>query len=166
MDHERRAALHRGLEATEQAAAMLTAAGVPRMPARVMMALAGSPDEGYTAAEIADRLGVSAAAVSGAVRYLVSMRLVHRRSRPGDRRDRYDLAEDSWEGVVTTNAPLYARLADHLERIAAENASAPASAARARDTADFLRFLAERMPRLAAEWRAGRGEAEAGRRDG
>ena len=49
---------------------MLTAAGMPRMPARVMMALVGSPDEGYTAAELAERLGVSAAAVSGAVRYL------------------------------------------------------------------------------------------------
>ena len=77
---------HPGAEAAEQAAAMLTAVGMPRMPARVMMALAGSPDEGYTAADLADRLGVSAAAVSGAVRYLVSMRLIHRLSRPGDRR--------------------------------------------------------------------------------
>src|SRR5690606_29896655 len=49
---------HAGLEAAEQAAAMLNAAGMPRMPARVMMALAGSPDDGYTAAELAGRLGV------------------------------------------------------------------------------------------------------------
>ena len=55
---------HPGAEAAEQAAAMLTAVGMPRMPARVMMALAGSPDDGYTAAELAERLGVSAAAVS------------------------------------------------------------------------------------------------------
>ncbi|MFB7894402.1 GbsR/MarR family transcriptional regulator [Microbacterium sp. NPDC056044] len=151
---------HPGAEAAEQAAAMLTAVGMPRMPARVMMALAGSPDEGYTAADLADRLGVSAAAVSGAVRYLVSMRLIHRLSRPGDRRDRYDLAEDSWSGMITANAPLYGTLAASLDRIADENPEAPASAARAHEIADFLRYLAERMPRLAAEWRAGRDEAE------
>jgi DNA-binding MarR family transcriptional regulator len=131
------------------------------MPARVMMALAGAPDEGYTAADLADRLGVSAAAVSGAVRYLVSLRLIHRRSRPGDRRDRYDLTEDAWTGMIAANAPLYADLAAYLDRIADEN-PAPASAARAHHIADFLRFLSVRMPQLADEWRAERDAAEGG----
>lgn len=147
---------HPGVEPAEQAAAMLTAAGMARMPARVMMALVGSPDDGYTAAELADRLGVSPAAVSGAVRYLVSMRFIHRLSRPGDRLARYDLTDDSWSGMMTANAPLYARLAVHMEVIADENAGAPISQTRARETASFLRFLAERMPQLAAEWRAQR----------
>ena len=153
---------HAGVEAAEQAAAMLNAAGMPRMPARVMMALAGSPDEGYTAAELGERLGVSAAAVSGAVRYLVTLRFVQRLSRPGDRRDRYDLVDDSWSGMVAANAPLYGTLADYLDRIADENRDAPVSAARAHDTADFLRYLAERMPQLAAEWRATREAPPAG----
>lgn len=147
---------HPGVEAAEQAAAMLAAAGMARMPARVMMALVGSPDEGYTAAELADRLGVSPAAVSGAVRYLISMRLIQRLSRPGDRRDRYDLTDDAWSGMITSNAPLYAALAGHMDRIADENADAPISVARAREVADFLRFLTERMPRLVDEWRAER----------
>jgi predicted transcriptional regulator len=149
-----------GIEPAEQAAAMMTAAGMARMPARVMMALVGSPDEGYTAAELADRLGVSAGAVSGAVRYLQSMRIIQRLSRPGDRRDRYDLADDAFAGVVTGNAPLYARLGDLMERIADENTDAPISVARARDVADFLRFLAERMPQLADEWQALRSAQE------
>lgn len=147
---------HPGVEAAEQAAAMLTAAGMARMPARVMMALVGSPDEGYTAAELADRLGVSPAAVSGAVRYLVSMRLIQRLSRPGDRRDRYDLTDDAWSGMITANAPLYSAIATHMDRIADENADAPISVARAREIADFLRYLTERMPQLADEWRAER----------
>jgi len=147
---------HAAVEPAEQAAAMLTAAGMARMPARVMMALVGSPDEGYTAAELADRLGVSAAAVSGAVRYLVSMRFIHRLSKAGARRDRYDLTSDAWTGMVTSAAPMYAQLAAAMERIADENADAPASVARARDVADFLRYLSERMPLLAAEWRATR----------
>jgi hypothetical protein len=147
---------HPGTGPAEQAAALLTAAGMARMPARVMMALVGSPDEGYTAAELGERLGVSAAAVSGAVRYLVSMRLIQRVSRPGDRRDRYDLVDDAWSGMITANAPMYAALAAAMDDIADENADAPLSVARARDVADFLRYLAERMPRLADEWRAQR----------
>lgn len=147
---------HPGVEAAEQAAAMLAAAGMARMPARVMMALVGSPDEGYTAADLADRLGVSPAAVSGAVRYLVSMRLIQRLSRPGDRRDRYDLTDDAWSGMITANAPLYSAIATHMDRIADENTDAPISVARAREIADFLRYLTERMPQLTDEWRAER----------
>jgi DNA-binding transcriptional regulator GbsR (MarR family) len=150
-------AAHPGVEAAEQAAAMLAAAGMPRMPARVMMALVGSPDDGYTAAELAERLGVSAAAVSGAVRYLISMRLIQRLSRPGDRRDRYDLVDDAWGGMITSNSPLYAALATQMDRIADENAEAPVSVARAREIADFLRYLTQRMPQLVDEWRAGSG---------
>ncbi|WP_454129294.1 GbsR/MarR family transcriptional regulator [Microbacterium aurum] len=153
---------HPGAEAAEQAAALMTAVGLARMPARVMMALVGSPDEGYTAAELADRLGVSAAAVSGAVRYLQSMRMIGRISRPGDRRDRYELADDAWHGVVTSESPLYTRLADLMDAIADDNPGAPASVARARDAASFLRFLAERMPQLADEWRATRQGADGG----
>lgn len=145
---------HPGAEAAEQAAALLAAAGMARMPARVMMALVGSPDEGYTAAELSERLGVSAAAVSGAVRFLQSVHLVQRLSRPGDRRDRYDLADGAFEGISTGKAPMFARLAELMDAVAEDNRDAPLSAARARDTASFLRYLAERMPRLVDDWRA------------
>ncbi|MEU1971533.1 MarR family transcriptional regulator [Microbacterium sp. NPDC019599] len=153
---------HSGAEAAEQAASLLTAAGMARMPSRVMMALVGSPDDGYTAAELADRLGVSPAAVSGAVRYLQSIHMIRRISRPGDRRDRYELSDDAWSDVATGNAPLYTRLADFMDLIADDNDGAPASVARARATADFLRFLATRMPELVEEWRVARGQAADG----
>lgn len=145
---------HPGVEPAEQAAALLATSGMPRMQARVLMALVGSPDDGYTAADLAERLGVSAAAVSGAVRSLQTMRLIQRLSRPGDRRDRYDLSDDVWGGVITANVPLYAQLGELMHRIADANADAPVSVARARDSADFLTFLAERMPQLVAEWNA------------
>ncbi len=143
---------HPGVEVAEQAAAMMAAAGMPRMPARVMMALVGSPDDGYTAAQLADRLGVSPAAVSGAVRYLQSLRIIQRLSRPGDRIARYDLMDDGWHSMVTANAPVYTKLGDYLDAIADENERAPISVARARDMAGFLRYLGERMPQLVEEW--------------
>ncbi|HAN23334.1 MAG: MarR family transcriptional regulator [Microbacterium sp.] len=146
---------HRALEPAEQAAAMMTAAGMARMPARVMMALVAAPATGYTAAELADRLGVSPAAVSGAVRYLVTLRFVHRRSVPGDRRDRYEIVQDGFYSSVALNAPVYARLATAIDEIGDAQDDTDADAvARARDLAEFFRFLAERMPALIDEWRA------------
>jgi DNA-binding transcriptional regulator GbsR (MarR family) len=146
------------VDTAEQAAGMLTAAGMPRMPARVMMALVASPDAGYSAGELGDRLGVSPAAVSGAVRYLQSLRMIQRLSRPGDRIARYDLMDDGWHSIVTANAPMYAKLAESMEAIAAENGDAPLSVARALRVADFLRYLAERMPQLVVEWEQSRRE--------
>ena len=145
-------ATYPGAEAAERAAAMLTAAGMPRMPARVMMALVGSPDEGYSAAELGERLGVSAAAVSGAVRYLQTIRIVHRISRAGDRRDRYDLIDDGWHTVVSANTPLYGMLGDFIDAVADENTGAPQSVERAREMSAFFRFLSDRMPQLLDEW--------------
>ena len=46
------------------------------MPARVFAALLIAPDARLTAAELAERLQVSPAAISGAVRYLVQVRMV------------------------------------------------------------------------------------------
>ncbi|MFT4211744.1 MAG: helix-turn-helix domain-containing protein [Microbacterium sp.] len=140
-------------DAADHAAAMLADAGMPRMPARVMMALVGAPDGGLTAADIGTRLGVSPAAVSGAVRYLQTAGFVRRLSRAGERVARYDLMADGFGALMTANSPTYARLGDFIDEIADENEGAPASVARARDMAGFLRFLAIRMPELVAEWR-------------
>ena len=42
--------------------------GFPRMPSRVLITLMAADEEALTAAELAGRLGVSPAAISGAVR--------------------------------------------------------------------------------------------------
>lgn len=128
------------------------AAGMPRMPARVMMALVAAPDGGYNAAELAERLGVSAAAVSGAVRYLQQLHMIQRRSRPGDRRDRYELVHDNFYASVASNVPVYARLAEFIDLIAAEHDDDPDARDRALELASFFRFMAERMPQLIDEW--------------
>ncbi|WP_368497008.1 GbsR/MarR family transcriptional regulator [Herbiconiux sp. A18JL235] len=143
---------HPAVRVADQAAAMLTAAGLPRMPARTLMALVASPDEGYTAAQLAERLGVSPAAISGAVRYLTSLRMIEKVSRPGERLARYEMVDDGWHAMVVANAPLYGRLADAIDEIADENADAQHSVARAREVAGFLRFLQTRMPELVEEW--------------
>ncbi|MBS1698166.1 MAG: MarR family transcriptional regulator, partial [Actinobacteria bacterium] len=108
---------YHGVDAAEAAASMITAVGFPRMPGRVMMALIAAPAEGYTAAELAERLGVSPAAVSGAVRYLQSLHIVHRVSRAEQRRDHYVIVEDTWYEMMTNNSSVYERLAAHIDTI-------------------------------------------------
>jgi biotin operon repressor len=82
--------------AVELAAAGFSAAGFPKMPARALMALVSSEEGRLTAAELSEKLGVSAAAVSGAVRYLQTAGFIQRVSQPGSRRDIYALHDDEW----------------------------------------------------------------------
>lgn len=134
----------------ERVAGMLIAAGFPRMPARVMMALMVS-ENGLTASEVARELGISAAAVSGAVRYLQSLGFVARVPVSGSRRDRYAIVT-SWYAMTMTNVAVYEQVAD----VAAEGAMTlpKGSAARARvaEMSDFFRFVHSRLGELLAEW--------------
>lgn len=150
---------HRATEAAERAAAIMTAAGMPRMPARVMMALVAAPDDGYTASDLGERLGVSAAAISGAVRYLSQLHFINRRTPPGERRERFFLVTQGLFQSVTQNRPVYERSADELENIAAELDEGSVARGRAEEIASFFRFLARRMPELIHEWQESRAPA-------
>jgi DNA-binding transcriptional regulator GbsR (MarR family) len=144
--------------AVEKSAAVLTAAGFPKMPARALMTLLVADQGGLTAAELGETLGVSAAAVSGAVRYLQNLGVAHRVAQPGSRRDRYELVEDAWYTTSLKNSPLYATLAGLAESVLDALGSPDSAAAeRVRDMADFYRFLEVRMPELLDEWETQRG---------
>lgn len=149
---------HVAVDAAESAAAVITAAGFPRMPGRVMMGLMAAPAGGYTAAELAERLGVSAAAVSGAVRYLQTIHVIRRVSRPEYRLARYEIISDAWYGMMADTAPMYERLAEHIDAIGAAHADDHAARDRADEMAGFFRFMAVRMPQLIDEWETMRAE--------
>lgn len=60
--------------------------GFPRMAARVLMVMMAADEEALTAAELGDRLEISPAAVSGAVRYLIQIGMLAREPVPRPRR--------------------------------------------------------------------------------
>ena len=145
-------------EYVERAAALLTGAGFPRMPARVLMTLTAA-ETGLTAAELAVRLDASAAAISGAVRYLQTVHVIRRITRPDHRLARYEIVSDAWYTVMAGNSPLYDRLVDLIDGIGAAHADDHAARERADEMAEFFRFMSRRMPQLVDEWetlRAGR----------
>jgi DNA-binding transcriptional ArsR family regulator len=75
---------------------LLTGAGWPRMPARVFAFLLVDEGDGLTARDLARGLGVSPAAISGAVRYLTNLGLVERDREPGSRSDHYRIDDTVW----------------------------------------------------------------------
>ncbi|HEX7994495.1 MAG TPA: MarR family transcriptional regulator, partial [Streptosporangiaceae bacterium] len=84
----------------ERFASVLVEAGIPRMPARVFSALLATDSGRLTAAELADQLQASPAAVSGGVRYLIGVGMVSREGEPGSRRHHYRVPDHVWDEVV------------------------------------------------------------------
>jgi DNA-binding transcriptional regulator GbsR (MarR family) len=140
----------------ESFASALVDGGVPRMPARVFAALLATDSGRLTAAELAERLGVSPAAVSGAVRYLAQVSLISREREPGSRRDHYRLFNDLWYEAVLRREPLLTRWERAMrDGMAALGADTPAGARMAESVA-FFEFLQEELPAVLARWRARR----------
>jgi hypothetical protein len=86
---------------------VVAASGLPHMAARVLVQVYVA-DDGFTAPELIERLGVSRAAVSKAVTYLDGLRLLRREREPGTRRERYVVGDDvwstAWQVSVRSNA--------------------------------------------------------------
>jgi predicted transcriptional regulator len=143
-----------------QLVSAFAANGFPRMPASVLMAIMVSEDGALTAEQLADRLGASPAAVSGAVRYLSTVGMVHRHRQPGERRYLYELPEHAWYTASISKNALYPTIARIAESTAKE--LGPQGAARVREMAGFFMFLEERLPALLEEWNTLRETGERG----
>jgi DNA-binding transcriptional regulator GbsR (MarR family) len=142
----------------ERFASVLVAAGFPAMPARVFAALHVTDSGRLTAAELADMLRISPAAVSGAVRYLSGLGLVHKERVPGSRRDYYRMPPDVWHEVMRLQTQVLVRWANLLkEGIDIVGADTPAGA-RLSTQASFIEFLNKEMPAVLARWDADEGE--------
>jgi DNA-binding transcriptional regulator GbsR (MarR family) len=141
------------LRFVERFALSFSEAGVPRMPARVFVALLVADEGKRTAAELAGMLRVSPAAVSNAVRYLQQVGLVAREREPGERRDHYRIYRDTWYEAITRRDELLLRWQEDLrEGTEVVGAETPAGK-RLEDTRRFYEFLHGEVPRLMDRWR-------------
>jgi DNA-binding transcriptional regulator GbsR (MarR family) len=147
------------LRFVEDFALLLTETGVPRMPARVFACVLADDSGGLTAAELAERLRVSPAAISGAVRWLMQMHLLTRAREPGARRDHYRMRDDQWYEAVVFKTAALQRFEDALaDGVAQVGPDGPAGR-RLRETQEFFAFFREQLPTLLEQWRESRGGA-------
>jgi DNA-binding transcriptional regulator GbsR (MarR family) len=142
----------------EQFGAALADAGLPSLPSRVFSALLMDDDGRMTSAELTAMLGVSAAAVSGAVKYLGHLQLIRREREPGSRRDVYVVDDDAWHGMMVRRERLYAPLLRALDAALAEHQPGHPAYQRIRLSAEFLRYVDAEMGKLADGWAVRRQE--------
>ncbi|MFE7978729.1 GbsR/MarR family transcriptional regulator [Streptomyces shenzhenensis] len=137
----------------ESFAAQLVEAGVPRMPARVFAALLASDTGTLTSAELGERLRISPAAVSGAVRYLAQVHLVSREREPGSRRERYRVHSDQWYEALTNREAIIKRWEDAMrEGVVSLGADTPAGR-RLAETLAFFEFIEADVANIMERWR-------------
>jgi predicted transcriptional regulator len=144
----------------ERMGAALTEAGLPRLPSRVFAALTADDDGRMTSAELSEVLGISAAAVSGAIKYLTQVGFVHRERERGSRRDVYVVDDDAWHGAMMQNDSVYAPMVKALgDGIADLPADAPARH-RLVLMREFLLFVGVEMAGIVERWDVRRRELE------
>jgi DNA-binding transcriptional regulator GbsR (MarR family) len=137
----------------ERFASALAEAGMPRMPARVFVALLATDSGRLTAAELADLLQVSPAAVSGAVRWLTQVNLASREREPGSRRDYHRVQDDLWyEASIHKDRLLPRWTATAREGLQALGPDTPAGR-RLTETIDFFEFVEDELPAMLKRWR-------------
>ena len=144
----------------EMFGAALADAGLPSLPSRVFSALLMDDDGRMTSAELTELLGVSAAAVSGAVKYLSHLQLIRREREPGSRRDVYVVDDDAWHGMMVRRVRLYAPLLRALDSALDDVGLGDHALQRIRLSAEFLRFIDTEMGKLAEGWAARKQELE------
>ncbi|WP_282791055.1 MarR family transcriptional regulator [Streptomyces sp. CC224B] len=141
---------------TEQFAAQLVWAGMPRMPARVFAALLASDAGALTAAELGERLRVSPAAVSGAVRYLTQQYMVTRERAPGSRRDLFRVHSNQWYEALTNRDSVLQRWETALrDGMASLGPHSPAGR-RLEETLAFFEFIEKELAGMMSRWRTER----------
>jgi DNA-binding transcriptional regulator GbsR (MarR family) len=150
----------------ESFALVLTQLGMQRMTARVFAALMTTDTGRLTAAELAEQLAVSPAAISGAVRFLEQIGLVTRERDPGARRDHFRLYDDLWYATYLKRDRMMNEWRDAaLEGVEVMGEETP-SGQRLADMADFLGFMAREIPVLFKRWHAEHQEREKQRHAG
>lgn len=140
----------------ESFAAQLVEAGLPRMPARVFVALLSSDEGSMTSAELGEQLRISPAAVSGAVRYLAQQHMVSREREPGSRRERYRVHGDQWYEALTNREAVIKRWEGALrEGVASLGEDTPAGR-RMAETLAFFEFIDGEIAAMMQRWRVHR----------
>ena len=128
--------------------------GGTRMTGRVSgwLLLCDPPVQSLT--EIAEGLGVSKAAVSGAARLLLQSRIVERVGEPGQRGDFYRALPADPDGIIPLDhvRTLHRLIERGLQTVAGRDQS-QSNYALMHDLLEFAAFIEAELPELLARWR-------------
>jgi len=131
---------------------VLTDAGMPRLAARVFAQLLADDDGRMTSTELTESLGVSPAAISGAIRYLAHAMLIGKERERGSRRDVYVVQTDAWHTAMLSRD----RLLSQMESSVRDGVDAVGPDTRAgrrlRLTVEYFDYLFAQMESIRTGW--------------
>jgi len=137
----------------DQTAGFLAEWGLPPMVARVLVALTVAPDGTASAAELAEQLEASPAAISGAVRFLVQWGMVTREPTVGSRRHRYRIGDHAWYDVTVNKTWALKRFAAVFDQgVGTVGGDQTSAGARLAEIRDFLLFTCDELDAMMAAW--------------
>ena len=141
-------------QAVDELTAVLTQTGMPRMAARVFAYALAEDSDRYTAADFAEGLQISPAAVSGAVRHLVAGRLLFKEHAPGLRADLYRVYdEDAWSAIMTARLPILWMWEQAVHDAAELVGTDTRGGRRLAESEAFFRFLRDEMAAMLERWK-------------
>jgi IS30 family transposase len=144
---------HAAHDFEEQFTALLVKTGLPRMMARVLACLYTTDSDSLTAAELVQRLQVSPASVSTAIRYLEQQGQVRRGRDARGRRDRYFIDDDVWYRSWSARAQINATLAETVLQGAQIFGTDTPAGARLEAAGQFYGQISRDMIHAAERWR-------------
>ncbi len=155
------------LRFVERFALVLRESGMSPMPARVLAYTLADDADRYTAADLAEGLQVSPAAISGAVRQLVQVGLLAREREHGTRSDLYVLDDsDLWTKFMSAEMAALQRFEQALDGGVAALGTERAGGRRLAETRDFMAFLRRGLSEVVSRWPAERERLAREREDG
>jgi hypothetical protein len=119
----------------------------------VFAALLASDSGRMTAAELAEQLKASPAAISGAVRYLTQIGMATRERESGSRRDHVVLHDDVFLELMSQEIRSLTRWEQGLEQGMADLGHDSPAGRRLGRTLDYFTFLRGEMTGMMARWR-------------
>jgi hypothetical protein len=142
------------LQAVEQVTGILAESGMPRMAARVFAYALAEDSDRYTAADFAEGLQISPAAVSGAVRYLVATRLLFKDRAPGSRAEVFRVYdEDVWSAITAARLPMLWMWEQAVKDAADLVGPDTRGGRRLKETEEFFRFMREETAAMLERWK-------------
>ena len=145
----------------EQIAVILEAEGIPRVCGRLYALLIVTP-EPLSLDELAELLGVSKASVSVNARTMEEKGKIERISRPGDRRDYYQISDDMVEKAVEERIAKVRRVQLAFQSVRGEKAAKdPVVAHRLESIDSAHQLMIDANTRALDEWRAKHRKASA-----
>ncbi|WP_412539500.1 MarR family transcriptional regulator [Longispora sp. K20-0274] len=141
-------------DAAERLALVFVENGMQRMAARVFCAVLFAEKATVTAGDIAERLDVSAGAVSGAIKTLTTVGLIERVPAPGSRRDHFRFRADAWATLLTSKNHVLTVMREAAdEGIAVAGADSPAGE-RLAEMRDFYTYMLRETELMLERWHA------------